>query len=412
VRLTVLSSREVFSEVEGLKNEMVEALKQLISVPAVAPENGGEGELAKAEKLIQLIASAGFSRVERYDAMDQRVPGGKRPNIVAYLEGEVETPRLWVVTHLDVVPADASTWKVTEPFMPISTRDRVYGRGSEDNGQAVVAALYAVKALAHLGRKPKRTFAVAFVSDEEQGSTYGIQHLIKLGLFNASDLVVVPDGGSGDGAFIEVAEKSLLWFKLQTTGRQVHASLPNRGLNAHRVGMQVALALDQKLHEKYSLKDSFYTVPESTFEPTKKERNVDAVNIVPGEDIVYFDCRILPDYEIDDVLATVAELTENYAKKTGATVKVEVIQKQAAPPMKNTDAPVVTLLKQALKEARGLNATVGGIGGGTCAAFFRKAGIPAAVWSTIDEVAHQPDEYAKIENLVEDAKVFALLALL
>lgn len=412
MRLTVLSSREVFSEVEGLKNEMVEALKQLISVPAVAPENGGEGELAKAEKLIQLIASAGFSRVERYDAMDQRVPGGKRPNIVAYLEGEVETPRLWVVTHLDVVPADASTWKVTEPFMPISTRDRVYGRGSEDNGQAVVAALYAVKALAHLGRKPKRTFAVAFVSDEEQGSTYGIQHLIKLGLFNASDLVVVPDGGSGDGAFIEVAEKSLLWFKLQTTGRQVHASLPNRGLNAHRVGMQVALALDQKLHEKYSLKDSFYTVPESTFEPTKKERNVDAVNIVPGEDIVYFDCRILPDYEIDDVLATVAELTENYAKKTGATVKVEVIQKQAAPPMKNTDAPVVTLLKQALKEARGLNATVGGIGGGTCAAFFRKAGIPAAVWSTIDEVAHQPDEYAKIENLVEDAKVFALLALL
>jgi succinyl-diaminopimelate desuccinylase len=412
VRLTVLSSREVFSEVEGLKNEMVEALKQLISVPAVAPENGGEGELAKAEKLIQLIASAGFSRVERYDAMDQRVPGGKRPNIVAYLEGEVETPRLWVVTHLDVVPADASTWKVTEPFMPISTRDRVYGRGSEDNGQAVVAALYAAKALAHLGRKPKRTFAVAFVSDEEQGSTYGIQHLIKLGLFNASDLVVVPDGGSGDGAFIEVAEKSLLWFKLQTTGRQVHASLPNRGLNAHRVGMQVALALDQKLHEKYSLKDSFYIVPESTFEPTKKERNVDAVNIVPGEDIVYFDCRILPDYEIDDVLATVAELTENYAKKTGATVKVEVIQKQAAPPMKNTDAPVVTLLKQALKEARGLNATVGGIGGGTCAAFFRKAGIPAAVWSTIDEVAHQPDEYAKIENLVEDAKVFALLALL
>ena len=407
-----MSSREVFSEVEGLKNEMVEALKQLISVPAVAPENGGEGELAKAEKLIQLIASAGFSRVERYDAMDQRVPGGKRPNIVAYLEGEVETPRLWVVTHLDVVPADASTWKVTEPFMPISTRDRVYGRGSEDNGQAVVAALYAAKALAHLGRKPKRTFAVAFVSDEEQGSTYGIQHLIKLGLFNASDLVVVPDGGSGDGAFIEVAEKSLLWFKLQTTGRQVHASLPNRGLNAHRVGMQVALALDQKLHEKYSLKDSFYTVPESTFEPTKKERNVDAVNIVPGEDIVYFDCRILPDYEIDDVLATVAELTENYAKKTGATVKVEVIQKQAAPPMKNTDAPVVTLLKQALKEARGLNATVGGIGGGTCAAFFRKAGIPAAVWSTIDEVAHQPDEYAKIENLVEDAKVFALLALL
>ena len=62
--------------------------------------------------------------------------------------------------------------------------------------------------------------------------------------------------------------------------------------------------------------------------------------------------------------------------------------------------------------ARGLDATVGGIGGGTCAAFFRKQGIPAVVWSTIDEVAHQPDEYARIKNMVEDAKVFALLALM
>jgi succinyl-diaminopimelate desuccinylase len=32
------------------------------------------------------------------------------------------------------------------------------------------------------------------------------------------------------------------------------------------------------------------------------------------------------------------------------------------------------------------------------------------VWCTIDEMAHQPDEYAKIDNMVNDAKVFALLA--
>ena len=69
---------------------------------------------------------------------------------------------------------------------------------------------------------------------------------------------------------------------------------------------------------------------------------------------------------------------------------------------------MVALLKKALKQARGIDARVGGIGGGTCAAFFRKAGIPAVVWSTIDEVAHQPDEYSRIGNMVEDAKVFAL----
>jgi succinyl-diaminopimelate desuccinylase len=53
---------------------------------------------------------------------------------------------------------------------------------------------------------------------------------------------------------------------------------------------------------------------------------------------------------------------------------------------------------------------VGGIGGGTCAAYFREVGLPAVVWSTIDEVAHQPDEYTKIENLISDTKTYAYLA--
>jgi len=48
-----------------------------------------------------------------------------------------------------------------------------------------------------------------------------------------------------------------------------------------------------------------------------------------------------------------------------------------------------------------------GIGGGTVAAFFRKAGIPAAVWSTMDDTAHSPDEYCLVENMLNDAKVFA-----
>ncbi|MCD6372386.1 MAG: M20/M25/M40 family metallo-hydrolase, partial [Thermococcus sp.] len=52
------------------------------------------------------------------------------------------------------------------------------------------------------------------------------------------------------------------------------------------------------------------------------------------------------------------------------------------------------------------------IGGGTFAAYFRKLGIPAVVWATLDEMAHQPNEYAKIDNMVEDAKVMAALALL
>jgi len=407
-----VQKQALFHEIEQLKAEMATALMELIRVPAIGPENGGDGELQKAEKLTQILKNAGFDKIERCDAEDHRVSSGKRPNIIAYYTGATDSQRLWVVTHMDVVPpGEESQWTVTKPFEPLLTSNCVYGRGSEDNGQSLIASVFAVKALKRLGLRPKRTVALVFVADEEQGSTMGIQHLIRQGIFGRTDLIVVPDGGNADGSFIEIAEKSILWFKLRTVGKQVHASLPSKGLNAHRVGMQVAVALDKMLHEKYALKDDRFDVPESTFEPTKKERNVDAVNIIPGEDTAYFDCRVLPNYDLDEILADITRVTAEFEKQTGAEITVEVLQKQAAPKLEVGNSEIVALLKKAVKEARGLDAKIGGIGGGTCAAFFRQVGIPAVVWSTVDEIAHQPNEYAKVENMINDAKIFALLAI-
>ncbi len=407
-----VQSQNIFSEIEKQKNEITQALMELIRVPAISPENGGEGELRKAEKLMQVLKPLGFDKIERYDAEDERVPSRKRPNIVAYYYGEDVIERLWVITHLDVVPpGEKSLWTVTKPFEPIIQEGRIYGRGSEDNGQSMIASISAVKTLKKLGIKPKRTIVLAFVADEEQGSTYGIQHLIKQGLFKKDDLIVVPDSGNENGSFIEVAEKSGLWFRIRTIGKQTHASRPNKGLNAHRIGMEYASALDKMLHEKYSLKNDYFDPPESTFEPTKKEKNVDAVNIIPGEDIVHFDCRVLPSHKLEEILKDVHGLAEEFEKKTGAEIKIEVLHKSVAPKPTDPNSKVVLMLKEAIKKVRGIEPKVGGIGGGTCAAFFRKIEVPAVVWSMIDEMAHQPNEYAKIENIVNDAKVFAHLAI-
>jgi len=406
-----LETQKLFEQVEALESEIVETLMQLIRVPAIGPENGGAGESAKAEILMRMLSDVKFDRIERYDAIDPRVPSGKRPNIVAYLNGETDSKRLWIVTHLDVVPAgEESLWKITKPFEPMVQNARVYGRGSEDNGQSLVASLFAVKALKLAGIKPKRTIALAFVSDEEQGSTMGIQYLISKGLFRSDDLVIVPDSGRPKGEFIEIAEKSILWLKLITFGKQSHGSFPNKGLNAHRIGMQVALQLDTRLHEKYNARDDYFDVPYSTFEPTRKDKNVDAVNIIPGEDVLYFDCRILPQYNLDEILEDIEKIKASFEEKTGAKIQLEILQRHASPPVSIGSSQIVELLRNALAKARGLTASVGGVGGGTCAAFFRNKGIPAVVWSTVDEIPHQPDEYSKIENIVEDAKIYALLA--
>ena len=91
--------------------------------------------------------------------------------------------------------------------------------------------------------------------------------------------------------------------------------------------MEYALALDKVLHEKYSLKDEYFDPPESTFEMTKKEKNVDAVNIIPGQDIVYFDCRILASYSLQTILTDIHGLAEEFEKKTkGVTIVSEAVK--------------------------------------------------------------------------------------
>ena len=402
--------QSIFSEIERQKNEMAQTLMELIRVPAIAPENNGEGELRKTEKLVQILEVVGFDKIEHFDAEDERVPSKKRPNVIAYCYGENKVEKLWIITHLDVVPpGEESLWTITKPFEPTMKEERIYGRGSEDNGQSMVASIFAVKVLKNLGIRPKRTVALAFVADEEQGSMYGIQHLLKQGLFKKNDLIVVPDGGNENGSLIEIAEKSALWFRVRTIGKQTHASRPDKGLNAHRIGMEYALALDKMLHAKYSLKDEYFDLPESTFEPTKKDKNVDAINIVPGEDIICFDCRVLPNYNIDELLNDIHGLAEEFEKKTGAMIKIEILQKSVAPKPTDANSKIVIMLKEAIKQVRGVEPKIGGIGGGTCAAFFRKVDVPAVVWCTIDETAHQPNEYAKIENLINDAKIYAFL---
>ena len=415
----------VAGEVERLRDEMVDTLMELIRIPAISPDYGYEGEYDKAQKLLEIIRDWPFDRVEVYEAPDERAKNGVRPSILAYYYGQDgdKSPRIWILTHMDVVPpGDLSKWTVTEPFKPVVRDGKVYGRGSEDNGQSLVASLYAVKALMNLGIRPKRTIILAFVSDEETGSKYGVEWLLKNHpeLLRKDDLVLVPDGGNEDGTFIEVAEKSILWMKLKVRGKQVHASMPDKGLNAHRVALDLAYHLDRFLHEKYDKRNELFYPPESTFEPTMGGNPADSPNIAPGEHEVVFDCRILPEYDLDEILSDVERLSnevkEKYRKEIDGEIlpeiSVEILQRGDAAPPTDPKGEIVLLLKEALKRLRGKEAKVGGIGGGTFAAFFRRLGIPAVVWATLDETAHQPNEYAKIDNMVEDAKVMAALALL
>lgn len=401
-----MALEDVLARVDSMRDDMVSTLTDLCRIPAIGPTNGGEGEGKKAVFVQGLLKELGL-KVEHFDAPDQRVPGGKRPNLIARVG---KGPRLWFLCHMDIVPpGEPKGWRC-DPFDPKVMDGRLYGRGTEDNGQALVSILSAYKALLKAKEKPKRALGFALVSDEETGSGLGVKHLLTQEVFEPKDAFLVPDWGMSSGDEVEVAEKSLLWLKITVTGKQGHASTPNEAVNAHRAGAFLLTAIDANLPRRFRATDPIFRPWTSTFEPTKHEPNVPNVNTIPGEDIFYFDCRVLPTYALKEVVSAVQELAAQTTQTFGVQVKIETPNQESSPPTP-LDAAIVRELLQVLKKVRNVRARPVGIGGGTVAGPLREEKFPCAVWSTTDETGHAVNEYAKVDNLVADAKVFAALML-
>jgi len=280
----------------------------------------------------------------------------------------------------------------------------------EDNQQGLTSSVLAALALVKQGLRPSRTVKLLFAADEENGSAYGIEWLLKNNpdLFSKNDLVLIPDSGDSKGSSIEIAEKNILWLRLVTKGLQAHGSRPDQGLNAHLAGADLVVRLFNGLSEKFSARDPLFEPDYSTFQPTKKEANVPNINTIPGEDVFCYDMRILPRYPVDDVLKEVDRIKAEVEAKYGVTVSYGVVQRNQSKPT-SRDAPLVKLLSKYVEEVYRVKTRPIGIGGGTVAAFLRNAGIDSAVWARLDDAAHQPNEYALLANILGDAKVMALM---
>jgi succinyl-diaminopimelate desuccinylase len=403
--------RTVVARIDGYRDELIELQTELTRRQALGPESGGDGEKEKAEFLKRYLEGMGL-RVDQYDSTDERVACGYRPNLVAVLEGETRRPTLWILAHTDVVPpGDLQLWS-GDPWEVRVEGDKLIGRGVEDNQAGMVSALLAVKAFKESGVMPRVAIGLVLVADEETGSVHGLQYLLgeHRHLFDKNDLIVIPDSGSPRGTDIEVAEKSIVWIKFRTLGKQTHGSVPEKGRNAHKAAAYLVTRMNT-LHHRFRRRDDLFQPPNSTFEPTKKEANVPNVNTIPGEDVVYFDCRVLPQYKLSDVLKAVREIARETEKKYKVKIKMEFPQKESAAPPTSPRAPVVAAIDRAVRELRARRTKPIGIGGGTVAKYFRDAGYSCAVWSTMDERAHTPDEYTRIPYLLDDARVFAHIAL-
>ncbi|MBR5646346.1 MAG: M20 family metallo-hydrolase [Treponema sp.] len=374
----------------------------LTSIPAIAPEGNGDGEKDKCDALEKWLYDNGFTNIERFEAKDERVSCGYRPSLVVTIPGKDDSQHIWVMAHMDVVPTgDLSLWK-TDPWTLVEKDGKIFGRGVEDNQQGLCSAVFAALYYIKNNITPSKTIKLLFAADEENGSQYGAIWLINnTTLFRKNDLIFIPDGGDSEGRTIEIAEKNLLWLSMHVIGKQTHGSRPDNGANACLAASALSLEL-HNLEKIFDKKDSLFEPDYSTFQPTKREKNVDSINIIPGEDTFCMDCRILPCYSLDEVLKKVDECCRKIEKEYNVKIEYTTPQKSESPAT-SMDSPAAQKLAQAIRKVHQLEPKFIGIGGGTVGAEFRRKGIDAVVWSTLDDQAHQPNEYCIIDNLIKDS---------
>jgi succinyl-diaminopimelate desuccinylase len=408
--IDVSAFEKITNRIDTYKDAMIKMQMDLTAIPAMSPDNGGDGEYEKVKYLLSQLRKAKFPNIVEISAPDSRVSSGIRPNILVTIPGKNTNKTIWILTHIDVVPPGELGFWDEDPFIGYVKDDRIYGRGTEDNQQDMVSSIFAAKAFLDEYLMPEYSIGLALVADEETASRFGLSYVLqnKNNPFRKTDIIVVPDSGNENGTMIEIAEKSILWLRFKTIGKQCHASRPNLGNNAFQAASHLVVLLNN-LHHFFDASDHFFQPQTSTFQPTKKEPNIPNINTIPGEDIFYMDCRILPLYRLSDVLHEVRCIADEIEQRYHVSIEITTIQEVQSPSPTPANAPVVTALQEAVKDVYNVNAVPQGIGAGTIAAIFRENDYPAAVWSKVNHTAHQPNEHCLITNMMGNAKVYAHL---
>ncbi len=399
----------LFEKLDTRKARVIELQQGLTRNIAMSPVNGGDGEMEKAQWLKEKLLQFGLSNIKDYNAPDERVSAKERPNFTVVVEGK--GPRtLWVMGHLDVVPAGALELWNTDPFSLTVAEDgdTIYGRGVEDNQQAIVSAVLLAAELLEEHIIPDIAFGLLCVADEETSNAYGVDYLMEHfpDIVKEGDLVLVPDFGTEDGAMVEIAEKGVLWLEIVVSGKQCHASTPDQAVNTLMVAAEM-ISESAKIQDELTERDDLFMPNCSTITPTRILANVPNTNTISGQDTFYLDCRILPCYTAEQVYEKVKTHLEPIAAKYGAQLQINIQSSEPFTPPTPVDSEIVVKTLAAIKDVYGIDAKPGGIGGSTVASRFRMRNIPAVVWARVHPTYHMPNEKSKISHNINDAKVFA-----
>ena len=412
--------------IDERREDLVELTRELVRFRTVNPP--GEAYRPCAEFIGRRLAPRGFvvqyMRAEGTPGDSARYP---RVNVVARRESGIPGPCVHFNGHIDVVQTGAG-WTV-DPFAGVIKDGKLFGRGTCDMKGGLAAAIVAVEALIDTGQhahaRVPGVLEISGTVDEESGGYGGVHYLAERGWFSSPrvDHVIIPEPLNVDRVCI--GHRGVWWAEIETHGRIAHGSMPFLGDCAIRHMNAVLDRFESDLYPRLAgRKTDMPVVPSGARHSTM---NINSIHgglaeleggALPAP-CVADSCRMVIDrrWLIEEELAGVkgeikALLDELARERAGFSYTLRDIF-DVKPTLADRNGPVARATAAAVRRVLGRDPEFICSPGTYDQKHIDRVGKLRdciAYGPGILNVAHQPDEYVVIDDLVASAKVMTLAA--
>ena len=413
-------TENLFKAIDERRDDLVELTRALIRFPTVNPP--GEAYRPCAEFIGERLRARGFA-VDYVHAAG--TPGDNeqypRINVIARSSRKVPGPCVHFNSHIDVVQSGGG-WTL-DPFAAVVKDGRIYGRGACDMKGGLAASIIAVEALLESSATLPGTLEVSGTVDEESGGYGGVHYLAERGWFTPPrvDHVIIPEPLNVDRVCI--GHRGVWWAEIETHGRMAHGSMPFLGDCAVRHMHAVVERFERDLYPKLAARHTdMPVVPSGARHSTL---NINSIHggqaempgypapVVPDSCRMVIDRRLLIEENIDTAKGEVRELLEQLAgERAGFRYSIRDIF-EVRPTMSDRNGPVARSTAAAIRRVIGRTPEFVCSPGTYDQKHIDRVGKLRdciAYGPGILDLAHQPDEYVVIEDMVNSAKVMALAA--
>lgn len=402
-----------------MRGELIELTRDLVKFPTVNPP--GEAYTPCAEFVGNLLARSGFEiqyvRGEGTPGDTNRYP---RTNVIARIEGSRPGPVVHFNSHIDVVPAGEG-WSV-DPFAAIVRDGKVYGRGTCDMKGGMAASIIATQAYLALNPDFPGAIEISGTVDEESGGYGGVAYLAERGFFSKPrvDHVIIPEPLNKDRVCL--GHRGVWWAEIETKGEVAHGSMPFLGDCAIRHMGAVIESFENKLFPALDKKQT--AMPIVPPGAKRSTMNINAIHggqtddysglpsaNVPDSCKMTIDRRFLIEEDMSEVKQEIIDILEEIrASRDNFEYAVKDIM-QVLPTMVDKDTPVALAVADGIREVFGREPEYVISPGTYDQKHITRIGHLQdciAYGPGILDLAHRPDEFVVIEDMVESARVMAL----